>query len=609
MNSRCQTAPIARKSRGRLRLGGRHLPLLVAAVWLSCSLTPAAAADWKLPSIPGLPKLPQSPKAAAEALAPSTAPAAAINAADDLLQSRPYESVQALLAKGTVTGTDLVPELTALRGLMSKRRSASAMGKVLGSSEGGSSGGFDPKAEAMKASLKLVDDKIKPYVASIGFNALDSHMRTLLDDSSLLASESIKLPSGKGLTQQQAQRTVTMAAMIIGIRLTGKLLVKAKLDFAGVEDEYGQLIERREAAAKVLYDVLLKGGATGDLAEVYGDGELRYMRETLGKMSVADFAKDLGAQNLALAYLRKTDPNAWEDYKGKSEGVRKSTKGYIRTVAGVGAFAALMANFSQETLNVLRSKKGADIVLTMPLAFEFFKEVPALLSASWAAASAGVVELPMKASQRFRLVEGTSTEEFRNAGDLFAAVKKRNAEPLLAESLFRTGADGLLYKLYRCDKSEVGRMLDTAVSVGDREKFATDFALTEPAGFSFANSFNAPEPTPREQEMGDELLRKDHRQRSESRALGEAQRAATKGYSKWNNDQVLRLILANREGAAALATLQLGDVLVRPVPNMQSVYAYESLVDECAKQFGGGPAAKPAAAAPAPAAKPPAKKK
>jgi hypothetical protein len=250
----------------------------------------------------------------------------------------------------------------------------------------------------------------------------------------------------------------------------------------------------------------------------------------------------------------------------------------------------------------------------MPFAYEFVKEVPPLLAASWAVGAAGVVEIPMKASRRFRLVDGATTEEFRNAGDLFAAVKKRNAEPLLTESLFRTGADGLLYKLYRCDKSEVGRMLDTAVPVNEREKFATDFALTDTARFSFANSFNAPQPTAREQELGDELLRKDHRERSESRALGEAQRAATRGYGKWNNDQVLRLILANREGAAALATLQLGDVLVRPVPNMQSVYAYESLVDECAKQFSGSTAAPSAGPAPGvkpppPGAKPPPKRK
>ena len=88
------------------------------------------------------------------------------------------------------------------------------------------------------------------------------------------------------------------------------------------------------------------------------------------------------------------------------------------------------------------------------------------------------------------------------------------------------------------------------------------------------------------------MLRRDHRERSDAAngvALGEAQRAATKGAANWNNDQLLRLILANREGVAAHATLQLGELLVRPVPSMQSVYAYESLIDECAQQFGGGP--------------------
>jgi hypothetical protein len=408
-----------------------------------------------------------------------------------------------------------------------------------------------------------------------------------------------------------------MAALLVATRVTGKVLKKAQQDFANVEADYARLIERREAAAQVLYDVLLKGaaagGSSGDVDGLYAEDDLRYLRDSVSRLSVADFANDLGAQNLALRHLRKTDPNAWAEYKARSDGLSSTTKGYIRTTAGVAAFAALLANFTQETLAVVRSKKGADILLTMPFAYEFVKEVPPLLAASWAVGAAGVVEIPMKASRRFRLVDGARTEEFRNAGDLFAAVKKRNAEPLLAESLFRTGADGLLYKLYRCDKSEVGRMLDTAIPVNEREKFATDLALPETARFSFANSFNAPQPSAREQELGDDLLRKDHRERSESRALGEAQRAATRGYAQWNNDQVLRLILANREGAAALATLQLGDVLVRPVPNMQSVYAYESLVDECAKQFGGGPQAVPAAAAkppvPAPATKPAPKKK
>ncbi len=591
----------------RRSMAQARLMVLFAATWLAGVGAPVAAAGLQLPSLPNMPSLPKFPSSPA---APAPARAVAEAVADAPLGSRPFESVQALMQKGTVSGQELVTELVALRTLMAQRRSAAAMGAVLGSADSGSGGGFDPKAELFKAGLKAVDEQIKPYVASIGFNALSQHLKLITDDPTLLASESIALPSPKGLTHAQAQRVVNMAALLVATRVTGKVLKKAQQDFANVELDYTRLIERREAAAKVLYDVLLKGTAGGEVDGLYADDDLRYLRDSVSRMSVSDFSNDLGAQNLALRHLRKTDPAAWAEYKGRSDGLMSSTKGYIRTTAGVAAFAALLANFTQETLAVMRSKKGADILLTMPFAYEFLKEVPPLLAASWAVGAAGVVEIPMRASRRFRLVDGGTTEEFRNASDLFAAVKKRNAEPLLMESLFRTGADGLLYKLYRCDKSEVGRMLDTAVTVNEREKFATDFALTETARFSFANSFNAPQPSAKEQELGDELLRKDHRERSESRALGEAQRAATRGYGKWNNDQVLRLILANREGSAALATLQLGDVLVRPVPNMQSVYAYESLVDECAKQFGGGPAAAPVAA-PAPAAntKPPAKKK
>lgn len=581
-----------------------RLGALFAAAWLGGIGLPAVGAGLQLPSLPSMPSLPKLPGVPAAA-----APAQAVvqSMADAPLGSRPFESVQALMQKGTVSGQELVSELVALRTLMAQRRSMAALGAVLGKAESGG-GGFDAQAELFKAGLKVVDDQIKPYVASIGFNALDLHLKVITDDPTLLAAEIIKLPSPKGMSQAQAQRVINMAALLVATRVTGKVLKKAQQDFANVELDYTRLIERREAAAKVLYDVLLKGTGSSEVEGLYADEDLRYLRDNVGRMSVSDFSNDLGAQNLALRLLRKTDPSAWAEYKGKSDGLASSTKGYIRTTAGVAAFAALLANFTQETLAVMRSKKGADILLTMPFAYEFVKEVPPLLAASWAVGAAGVVEIPMRASRRFRLVDGATTEEFRNASDLFAAVKKRNAEPLLTESLFRTGADGLLYKLYRCDKSEVGRMLDTAVTVNEREKFATDFALTETARFSFANSFNAPQPSAREQELGDELLRKDHRERSESRALGEAQRAATKGYGKWNNDQVLRLILANREGAAALATLQLGDVLVRPVPNMQSVYAYESLVDECAKQFAAAPAAAPAPAA-TPNTKPPGKKK
>ena len=511
-----------------------------------------------------------------------------------LAVSRPATSLQGLFNKGQVSGAELLTEIASMRALMKAQRSASAVSGLLGPAPAAAkSTGVDPRAQLLKAAVKSAEESLKPYVASIGFGALDLHLGSMIDDPKLLANETIKLPSSKGMTTPQMQRVINMAAILVATRATGKILKKAQDDFASVEGDYTRLITRREAAAQVLYGVLLQGApdktaVPGD----YSDADLRYLRENVGRMSVKDFANDLGAQNLALRHLSQTDPAAWNDYKARSDGLRSVTKGYIRTAAGVTAFAALLANFGNETLGAINKDKGADILSALPLAWEFVKEVPPVLRAAWQVGAAGVVELPMKATKRFRVAAAGTSSDLGSASDVFAAVRKGGSEPLFNEALFRTGSDGLLYKLYRCDKSEVGRMLDVAVPMTEREKFGAKVSPGNAARYSFANAFNAPGPEARAQELGDELLRKDHRERTDAVngvALGEAQRAATKGAVKWNNDQLLRLILANREGLAAHASLQLGDVLVRPVPSMQSVYAYESLIDECSQQLGGGP--------------------
>jgi hypothetical protein len=520
------------------------------------------------------------------------------------VQSRPQGELVALFERGSANGSELIAELATIRALMKIQRSAGAAGAVLGVPEGSSGGGgFNPQAKLLEVALRAAEESVKPYIASIGFGALDLHLRTLIEDPQLLSQESVKLPSPRGLTHAQLQRVANMAAIVVATRVTGKMLKKAQEDFAGVEADYLKLIERREATAKLLYDVLSKAGsgaAPSDVSGLYAGDELKYLRENVARMSVQDFGNDLGAQNLALRWLRRSDPAAWESYKGSSDGLRKSTRGYIRATAGVTAFSALLATFFQETVGNVRKNRAVDILGALPFAWEFVKEVPPLLKVSWQVGQAGIVELPMRSMKRFRVVEGDKVEELGRTSELVASLKRRNVDPLLSESLFRSGADGLLYKLYRCDKSEVGRMLDAAIPLAERERFAADYRIPDSERFSFANAFNAPPERRLEHELGDELLRLDHRERSTVPALGVAQRTATGGVERWNSDQWLRLILANREGQAAMATLQLGEVLVRPVPSMQSVYAYETLVDECAKQLGGGPVA-----APTPAAAPP----
>ena len=316
---------------------------------------------------------------------------------------------------------------------MASKRSAQALGALLGSAEPAGAKGFDPQGELIKLVLKGAEEVVKPYFTSVGFGALDLHLRTMIDDPSLLAAES------------------------------------------------------------------------PELEDLYTDEVLAYLRANVTRMDVADFAADLGAQNLALRYLRKSDPTAWADYKARSEGLRSATKGYIRTTAGVTAFAALLAAFGQETLGAVRNKKGGEIILAPPFAWEFIREVPPLLKLSWQVGAAGVIELPMRSTRRFRVVEGGNVEEFGKVSEVVASIRKRNAETLMHEALFRTGADGLLYKLFRCDRSEVGRMLDTAVPPAQREKFASELALTDAPRFSFANAFNAAADNARERELGDEV--------------------------------------------------------------------------------------------------------
>ena len=216
------------------------------------------------------------------------------------LTTRTQPSIQGLFAKGTVTGNELVAELIALRALMAGKRSAQAVGALLGSAEPASAKGFDPQGELIKLALKGAEEAVKPYVSAVGFGALDLHLRTMIDDPNLLAAETDKLPSSKDMNAAQAQRVINMAAIVVATRATGKMLAKAQAEFANVENDYSQLIASREAVAKLLYEVLLKAGNAGDAAGpelegLYTDEDLAYLRANLSRMGVADFAADLGA--------------------------------------------------------------------------------------------------------------------------------------------------------------------------------------------------------------------------------------------------------------------------------------------------------------------------
>ena len=533
--------------------------------------------------------------------APPASPAAA-----EVILGRDPASLQRIFARGTVSGTELAVELTAIRARKWARNREPQANELIGITEAEAAAPAPAPGALPELDLKflgrLAQDKALRRLESslpsqfvLSAKSLQDYLRFLIDDPRGIAGESLKLAVPDKLTVPQMQRALTMAAMIVAARATGRVLRQASEDFASVEGEYRQLIDRREKAAALLFELLARGAAANtELRELFSPADLAYLRGEVARMSLAQFANDLGAQNLALRYLASKDPAAFADYRAQRDGVLASTRGYLKLAAGGVAFSALTAIFSRQVLIVARGRKGGEALAALPLALMFLDEAAKVLPLAAAAGTQGVT-LPFKSALRFRVVEGDQSTDVAGAGDVFKGIQGREADELLQESLFRNASLGLLHKLYLCDKVEAGRLLDTAASADDRVAFAQATLAPDARELSFASLFEQPG-SAREEELGDELLRSDQRPRvqTETAAVRDLQRAVTAGRSRWGDEQLMRLIFANREGAAAQATLELGPTRVQPIPSATSVFVYESLVDNCRVLVDPAPAARPA---------------
>jgi len=60
-----------------------------------------------------------------------------------------------------------------------------------------------------------------------------------------LQRKTIELPSPLGLTPDQQQQVITMAAIVVATQLTTDILEQAKKDFNSLEKDYTALLDRR----------------------------------------------------------------------------------------------------------------------------------------------------------------------------------------------------------------------------------------------------------------------------------------------------------------------------------------------------------------------------
>lgn len=528
--------------------------------------------------------------------------------------TRTHDALRALLARGQVPGDELINELKAMRLAMRRNRTEASIAALAGGVDksGGSQSKQDLgeilKKQAQAQLMRQIEDKAKDLSGRLSFSALDGGLDSLGSNPSLLSKETVKLPSPDGLAPPLMQRAVTMAAMVVAVRATRKMYEQAQHELAGVDDEYKTLIDRREKAAALLYEAVTARAqaqrdgnakalreADSSLLRTMSADEKAFLEADLSRLDAANFVNDIAAQNLAIRFLRERDPSAYADYSARRDGTLKRTKGFLYTAGGAAAIGGLAALFVREVRKAAEEVPSKQLVPLVPLIGEFVNESFSLVRLA-ADTTGSAFSSAVQSGQRFRIVTAGGELPARDAAAVFEAFKGKDAERLLSESLFRNGSPGLLQRVHTCDRAEAGRMIDSVVDRRERERFAgAYFGSNRPSdSFQFVNAFaplpldddaadEAKQSAGRLHELGDRLLRADYRgERDEAvMPLGALQERVAANATKWNTEQLMRLIFANREGAASMATLQLGDISVRPVPSPESIFVYESLIDAC----------------------------
>jgi len=414
-----------------------------------------------------------------------------------------------------------------------------------------------------------------------------------------LQRKTIELPSPLGLTPDQQQQVITMAAIVVATQLTTDILEQAKKDFNSLEKDYTALLDRRGKVALLLADVLAERRKAreardelkarqfdADLGVSFSEQDLAFLDRFPANISLKEFSNDFAAQNLALQFLRAKDPQAYADYRAQADDVTRRTKAYVRTMAGVAAFGALLVTFIDEASDIAGSKNPQLIAQTLPFGLTFVTQALPLVGLAAETTYQGVILEPKKslfAPKRFNLLDNDQQIALKNASAVFGEWQKRKVDNVFSGALFRNESPGLLWRVSVCDAGEVGRMFDAVVPATQRTDFANRyFGEKQTDTYSFVNAL-VDDGAPKRRKLADELLLHDHRTSTTdtTHALSDVQKTVTSTFEKWNDAQLLRLIFANHEGPVAYAQMQVGTTLVRPVPSMQAVFEYESFVDSC----------------------------
>lgn len=522
----------------------------------------------------------------------------------DFTQIRNTADMNKLFERGSITGKDALTELRAMKQLSSQQGMQKALGQLYGTDPQSMVGQRTPDLSALKNMdyAALAEAAGEHLVTEMSMTALENFFTTLTDNPAYFENEIVELPKNvQQFTPAQRQRVLVLAASLIAIKGSNKIVEASNGDKEKAEKAYEQVLKKREQAVGVMLAALdawrkakedQREAQARQLDNAISKEDLDFLARFPKDMKVSDFKSDLAVQNIAIEYLRKKDPAQFKDYAVSRDEYVSSLNQYMRATVGVASFAGFSYMFLREGRRAFEAEGFNALQTAVPFGDQFIKEFGTFGQKSlvtWAGALKDWVVGAFTSTGDFRIESaagGGPIEKRTDIKGVLAFLEKQKLDTDMHERMFASGVDGYMFRVNLCENG-AGRLLDKAVADGKtRQEFVKQYyGLDDATGFNFTNALDGSWQPKRRTDLVGRLLRSDQRKAGgdgRAQAIAGIQQLAIKSIKTWEDADLAELIYASYgEGSRTQAHLQYGDYIIRMVPSEWTIYQYERYEQKC----------------------------
>ncbi len=432
-----------------------------------------------------------------------------------------------------------------------------------------------------------VDGILEMLTAEISYAALDTFFAELLEDKESLSKITVDVPDISKLSPELRKQTIKLAAFLAAIKGSALVIDSGQKEFEKAKESYKKVIEMREQAAKILADALLtrdqlehalkiqqaRGSTPLDAAD------LQYL-EKFKDSKPEELVRDFAAQNLALAYLRQKNPDAWRDYSLQMQEVKSHYGAYARATAGAGSMLGFSALFLKQAKKMLDKQGILGGATLLPLTSQGLSEVVSL-----APRLKNVFDFGDDLTQgSFMVVQGNETVKRQaSAKKVFGSIND-DALTQFRSDLIRAKGNGYLFRLYQKNPHALGQLSDRVVSRDARASFRKDYLKIEnDTDFSFNNALGGKLASKRKNLAQDIYMHPVDASATEAddKAVANVQKDLLNNIGEYSNSDLRKLMFVNSSGTAAQPRIDIGAYSVRiDTIGLEGLLDYDDFVAE-----------------------------